>query len=55
MEQLFRDLDGEQKKRKALEGISVMLQARGISVSQLELEILLEAAVCALKNGAQSE
>ena len=49
VEQLYRDLDGETKKQKALEGIAEMLQERGITISQLETEMLLEAAVAAYK------
>ena len=47
VEQLYKDLDGEQKKQKAVEGITEMLNERGVHVSQLELEMLLEAAVAA--------
>ena len=49
VEQLYRDLDGETKKLKAIEGITEMLRERGVTVSQLELEMLLEAAVAACK------
>ena len=54
VEQLYRDLDGEAKKQKALEGIAEMLNERGIAISQLEAEMLLEAAVAAAKAAAQT-
>lgn len=45
VEQLYNDLDGEAKLAKALEGASEMLAEKGISISDLELRMLLEAAV----------
>ena len=52
VEQLYRDLDGETKKQKAMEGIAQMLSEKGIAISQLEMEMLLEAAVASLKSAA---
>ena len=54
VEQLYQDCSGEQKKQKALESIAEMLDARGIAVTQLELEMLLESAVAAIKNASQT-
>lgn len=45
VEQLYKDLRGEEKLEKALEAASDMLTERGIMVTDLELRILIEAAV----------
>ncbi len=45
IEQLYRDLNGEEKLEKALEYASDMLEEKGISITELELRMLIEAAV----------
>lgn len=45
IEQLYRDLNGEEKLEKALESASDMLEEKGISITELELRMLIEAAV----------
>ena len=45
VEQLYKDLRGEEKLEKALEASADMLAERGITVTDLELRILIEAAV----------
>ena len=45
VEQLYKDLRGEEKLEKALEAAADMLAERGITVTDLELRILIEAAV----------
>ena len=45
VEQLYKDLRGEEKLEKALEAAADMLTERGIMVTDLELRILIEAAV----------
>ena len=45
VEQLYKDLRGEEKLEKALEAAADMLTERGITVTDLELRILIEAAV----------
>lgn len=45
VEQMYKDLHGDEKKQKAIEGITQMLENKGITISPLEVEILLEAAV----------
>ena len=49
--QLYYDLDGPEKLQKAIESASEMLAAKGITVTDLELRMLLEAAVNAAKGG----
>ena len=45
VEQIYKDLHGEDKLDKALEAASEMLAEKGISVTNLELRMLIEAAV----------
>lgn len=45
VQQLYKDLGGEEKKQKAIESISEMLTEKGISISPLEMDMLIEAAV----------
>lgn len=45
VEQVFKDLHGEEKFNKALEAASEMLAEKGITVTNLELRVLIEAAV----------
>ena len=45
VEQMYKDLRGEEKKEKAVEGIRQMLDAKGITIADIEIEMLLEAAV----------
>ena len=45
VEQMYKELHGEAKKQKAIEGIQDMLNEKGIPITELEIEMLLEAAV----------
>ena len=45
VEQLYKDMSGEEKLGMALAAASEMLAAQGITVTDLELRMLLEAAV----------
>lgn len=45
IEQMYKNLHGEEKMNKALEAASEMLTSRGITASAFELKLLLEAAV----------
>ena len=45
VEQIYKDLHGEEKLDKALTSASEMLAAKGITVTDLELRMLIEAAV----------
>lgn len=45
VEQIYKDLHGEDKLQAALTAASEMLAEKGISVSDLELRMLIEAAV----------
>lgn len=45
VEQIYKDLHGEDKLNKALESASEMLAAKGITITDLEIKMLIEAAV----------
>lgn len=45
VEQVYKDLHGEDKLNAALEAASDLLAEKGITVSELEMRVLLEAAV----------
>jgi len=44
-EQLYHNLGGEEKLQKATESISAMLAEKGITVTDLEIRMLIESAV----------
>lgn len=50
VEQLYKDLSGDEKKEKAIEGIREMLDEKGITISQIEMEMLIESAVSEFNN-----
>lgn len=50
VEQVYKDLHGEAKLNCALSAASEMLTEKGISVSDLELRYLIEAAVAEFNN-----
>lgn len=45
VEQVFKDLHGDEKLNKALEAASEMLAEKGITITDLEMRVLIEAAV----------
>jgi len=45
VEQIYKDLHGDDKLQKALEAASEMLMAKNITVTDIELRMLVEAAV----------
>lgn len=48
--QLYNDLDGSQKLEKAKENIVDQLKEKGISITELELDVLIESTVNSFKN-----
>lgn len=54
VEQIYKDLHGEEKLQKALESASEMLANKGISISDLELRMLIEAAVAEFNDAFNS-
>lgn len=45
VEQLYKDLHGEDKYNKAVEHITELLNAKGLGITEDEMRILIEAAV----------
>ena len=50
VEQVYKDLHGEEKLDQAFAAASEMLSEKGITVSDLEMRVLLEAAVAEFNN-----
>ena len=51
VEQLYHDLGGPEKLEKAKEGIADMLNEKGIPISDLEMNLLIEAVVSEFNYG----
>ena len=51
VEQLYHDLGGPEKLKKAQEGIRQMLEEKGIPISELEMEMLIESVVSEFNYG----
>ena len=45
VEQVYKDLHGDEKLMEAMKAASAMLAEKGITITELELKVLLEAAV----------
>lgn len=45
VEQVYKDLHGDEKLNEALTAASAMLAEKGITITDLELRVLIEAAV----------
>lgn len=45
VEQVFKNIHGEEKLKEALKAASEMLAEKGITITELELHVLVEAAV----------
>lgn len=54
VEQLYKDLGGEEKLQKALTASSEMLLEKGVRISELELRMLIEASVAEFKSKLSS-
>lgn len=50
VEQIYKDLDGASKLEKAKDNILAQLNEKGISISELELDVLIEATVNGFKD-----
>ena len=50
VEQLYKDMHGDEKLQKAMEAASEMLLEQGITVSEFELHMMIEAAVAEFNN-----
>ena len=50
IEQIYKELHGEEKLNKAIESVSEMLCEKGITVTDFELRMLIESAVGEFNN-----
>ena len=50
VEQVYKDLHGEEKLQQALKAASDMLAEKGINITDLEMRVLIEAAVAEFNN-----
>ena len=51
VEQLYRDVGGPEKLERAREGIRQMLEEKGIPITQLEMDMLIESVVAEFNYG----
>ena len=51
VQQVYYELEGPEKLQKALTEASTILNEKGITISETELNMLIESAVYGLKNG----
>lgn len=49
VQQIYQDLDGQAKYEKAVEGITEMLNEKGITATELEVKMLIESAYKRMK------
>lgn len=52
VKQIYSDLNGEEKLNKAIENITEMLDEKGIYITELEIRMLIEAAVHEMKESS---
>lgn len=55
VEQLYQDLNGEEKLNKAKENIVAMLSTKGIEITDIEIDMLIESCVAELNLGFLTE
>ncbi|MBO5507435.1 MAG: hypothetical protein J6A00_06695 [Bacteroides sp.] len=55
VEQLYKDLHGEEKLNKCIESVSAMLCDKGIAITDIEVRMLIESAVNEFNNGFTSQ
>lgn len=53
--QVYKALNGEEKFEKALEAMSQILAQKGIYITELEMQVLIEAAVAEFKKEFEKE
>lgn len=55
VEQIYKDLKGEDKFKMAVESATEMLNNKGITITELELEVLIESTVNSFKKELKGE
>ena len=54
-EQLYKDLDGAKKLEKAKENIIALLNEKGITITELEMDMMIEEVVNGFNSGLKKE
>ena len=54
-EQLYKDLHGDEKLAKCMEAASEMLMSKGIAITSLELNMLIESALAEFNKAFESK
>lgn len=55
VEQVYKDIHGEEKLEKALEAFAEMLNNKGITISELEMRVYLESALAEFNEAFNKE
>ena len=55
VEQIYKDLHGEEKYSKAVESITEMLEIKGIAITDLEIKMLIEASCSEFSHAVTEE
>lgn len=55
VEQMYKDLKGEEKLEQALQAAEEMLAEKGLTISRFELRMLIEAALAEFKDAFNRE
>lgn len=53
VEQVYKDLDGTEKLKKAIEQASEILQSKGINITEAEINMLIESAVYGMNQASK--
>lgn len=55
VEQIYKDLKGEEKLEKCIENATVMLEEKGLTITELELRMLIESTVNSFNKASKGE
>lgn len=55
VEQIYKDLKGEEKLEKCIENATVMLEEKGLTITELELRMLIESTVNSFNKASRGE
>lgn len=55
VEQVYTDVHGKEKLQKAIEQVSIILQSKGIKITETEIMMLIESAVYGLNEGLTAD
>lgn len=55
VEQVYGDIHGKEKLQKAIEQVSIILQNKGIKITETEIMMLIESAVYGLNEGLTTD